>query len=95
MDARPRMVMTTCPDCGRSISLESQMREGQRFTCSYCGALLELINLEPPELDWAFSDFELDWEPEEGLWDEEEWTPEEWDEEVSSEDGITRDDWEP
>ncbi|GAB4539419.1 MAG: hypothetical protein Kow0063_28210 [Anaerolineae bacterium] len=80
MDLRPGMNFMTCPDCGRTISLKSQLREGQRFTCLNCGAFLEIINLEPPELDWAFSGFDMDWEPVEELWGEEEWSAEEWDE---------------
>jgi hypothetical protein len=73
MDVRARMATAPCPDCGWIIGLEPRLREGQRFTCSNCGAFLEIINLEPPELDWAFSDFAPDREPEEELWGEEEW----------------------
>jgi hypothetical protein len=32
---------------------------------------LEIINLEPPELDWVFDDLEPDWEPDDEDWDEE------------------------
>jgi len=50
---------------------------------------LEIINVEPLELDWAFDDFESDWEP-----DEEEWEDEEWDE-GNTTDGRDSDYWEP
>jgi hypothetical protein len=32
---------------------------------------LEIINLKPLELDWAYDDFEPDWESDEDEWDEE------------------------
>jgi hypothetical protein len=48
---------------------------------------LEIINIEPLELDWAFDNFESGWEP-----DEEEWEDEEWDnEEDSTTDGRDND----
>jgi len=50
---------------------------------------LEIINVEPLELDWAFDDFESDWEP-----DEEEWEDEEWDE-GNTTGGRDSDYWEP
>jgi len=75
MDIRTATV--TCPGCKRSINLDPRPREGQRFTCPSCGDYLVIINLEPLELDWAFDDFEPDWDPDEGMWDEEEWEEEE------------------
>jgi hypothetical protein len=44
---------------------------------------LEIINLEPPELDWAFNDLEPDWEAEEEGWVED-WDQEDWDQEEES-----------
>jgi hypothetical protein len=34
---------------------------------------LEVINVEPLELDWAFAEFESDWDPDEEMWDEDGW----------------------
>ena len=63
--------MAPCPDCGEMVRVGSRPKEGLRFTCSNCGASLEIINLEPLELDWAYDDFEPDWESDEDEWDEE------------------------
>lgn len=51
-----------CPDCGYEIRLGSNHREGQIVSCPDCGADWEVINLEPLELDWAYSDPDDDWE---------------------------------
>lgn len=85
MEMRARKAVASCLDCGEAISLGPQPREGQRLTCANCGAFLEIISLEPPELDWAFSDFEPDWDP-----DEEDWGDEEWEDDLSGDDN-----WEP
>lgn len=95
MDVRRRAALADCPDCGERISVGFGARQGQRLTCSNCGAYLEVINLDPLEVDWAFSEFEPDWSPDEEEWDEEEWDEEEWDEAESSVNGKESDYWEP
>ena len=51
----------SCPDCGRTINLAPQSKRGQSVICRHCGADLELVSLEPPELDWVISEFEVGW----------------------------------
>ena len=69
------MAIAFCPDCEESISL-SQPKKGELLICPHCDAELEVINLAPLELDWAYV------EPAED-WDEEDW--EEWEEEEEEE----------
>ena len=69
MELRKRLAVADCPDCGERISLGFRPREGQQLACSDCGALLEIISLQPLELDWASSEFEVDWDPDEEDWD--------------------------
>ena len=52
----PSMVIVQCADCDESIELGSQVRLGAKFTCARCGARLEVISLDPIEVDWAFDD---------------------------------------
>jgi lysine biosynthesis protein LysW len=85
MAMRTRTTVASCLECGQAIDLKSQPKEGQRITCPECGAFLEIINLEPLEFDWAFSEFEPDWESDEDQWEGEEWEEEEWDDEESIE----------
>jgi len=40
---------------------------GQKMTCPHCDAWLEVIELDPVELDWAYED-EDEWEED---WDDE------------------------
>lgn len=47
-----------CPECESWVTLPKDAIEGERVVCSGCGEQLEIINLEPPELDYA------DWEEE-------------------------------
>jgi len=54
-----------CPSCGEEIRLRSQAKIGQQLNCPFCDAELEVIELDPIELDWAF--YEEDWDEE---WDE-------------------------
>jgi alpha-aminoadipate carrier protein LysW len=66
MDVRTRTApastaAASCPDCGRRISLAPQSKIGQRVICQRCGADLELVSLEPPELDWFTTEFEAGW----------------------------------
>ena len=56
-------VVAICPDCEEEIKLGSHPRQGQRVTCPECWADLEIISLNPPELDFA------DDEEEEDGWD--------------------------
>jgi alpha-aminoadipate carrier protein LysW len=52
------MASTFCPDCDEKITLNSKpIVVGEKLTCPHCDADLEVISVEPLELDWAY-----DWE---------------------------------
>ena len=52
------MATAYCPDCDEKISLNSKpVVVGQKLTCPHCDADLEVISVDPLELDWAY-----DWE---------------------------------
>jgi alpha-aminoadipate carrier protein LysW len=67
------MARAYCPECDGRIVLESA-EVGQKLTCPHCDADLEVIGVEPLELDWAY-----DWS-----WEDEE--EEEYEEEDENED---------
>jgi len=54
-----------CPQCGSEVSVGSQPRIGKLVECKGCGAELEVVWLDPLELDWPMMD-----EDEEDLDDE-------------------------
>ena len=58
------MSTSYCPDCDGQITLH-HARLGQKVVCPYCDTQLEVIDLEPLELDWA-----VDW-PDEDEWADE------------------------
>ena len=43
-----------CPHCRSLIDVGVEAKLSQRFICPICHALLEMIALEPPEVDWLF-----------------------------------------
>ncbi|MBM3302563.1 MAG: hypothetical protein FJY85_21760 [Deltaproteobacteria bacterium] len=50
------MAIATCPGCDEDIEIGSRVRLGQTIICNRCGARLEIIAVNPPELDWAFDE---------------------------------------
>ena len=44
-----------CPECDATLRLKS-VRLGQQITCRECGTSLEIVELDPIELDWAFDE---------------------------------------
>ncbi|MBI4166432.1 MAG: lysine biosynthesis protein LysW [Acidobacteria bacterium] len=44
--------MAYCPECEASIDMEADdVEEGQRLDCPECGAELEVVNINPLELE--------------------------------------------
>jgi alpha-aminoadipate carrier protein LysW len=74
------MAIAFCPDCDGSVNVGASPRLGQRINCPHCDAELEVIEVSPLELDWAYDEPETDWGEEE-----------EWDDDEDDEDD--EDDW--
>ena len=55
------MATTYCPDCDNKIVVNPHPVLGQKLTCANCDAELEVISVDPLEVDWVY-----DWS-----WDEE------------------------
>ncbi len=56
-----------CPDCDESISLRNP-KVGQVMDCLHCDTELEVVGLDPLELDWAYaSSDDEDWGDKEDL----------------------------
>lgn len=55
------MSFAICPSCGEEIRLRNQPRLGQEVRCPYCSTELEIVELDPAELDWPDSAAEDDW----------------------------------
>ena len=59
------MYPALCICCNNAVRLESHFMRGQTITCPNCSTLLEVISLNPPELDWAYLEQAVDEEPRE------------------------------
>jgi len=62
-----------CPQCGFEISVGSQPRIGQQVTCTSCNSELEVVWLDPLELDWPMLDLDEEEEDEDSDEEEEEY----------------------
>lgn len=59
------MITAKCLDCGHEIDLGAGAWLGQLIRCQNCGAELEIINVDPLELDWVYlepAELEEDWD---------------------------------
>jgi alpha-aminoadipate carrier protein LysW len=51
-----------CPDCDGTIIINPFPVVGKKLTCPHCDADLEVIDVDPVELDWAYEESDEDWE---------------------------------
>lgn len=58
------MAKASCPECYAWIRFPEQVSLGMRLTCIQCGVEVEVVRLDPLELDYAvYPDWEdIDWE---------------------------------
>ncbi len=63
--------MVRCPECNTILSVPPDISLYDRIYCEECGALLEVIGLDPILLEYVpdFEDEEMEWEED---WEEEE-----------------------
>jgi lysine biosynthesis protein LysW len=50
------MPVSVCPECRALVTLEAAPALGQRAECPGCRAALEVVSLQPLELDWRFEE---------------------------------------
>ena len=50
------METANCLDCGSEIILKKPPQTGQLVTCNHCGTELQVVWLDPLELDWPYMD---------------------------------------
>ena len=50
------MPKPTCPSCGDEVTVRSEADIGDEVQCPHCGEELEVIELDPLELSWAYYD---------------------------------------
>ncbi|HYO62249.1 MAG TPA: hypothetical protein VER08_01190 [Pyrinomonadaceae bacterium] len=48
----------TCPDCEADVHVDTDADKGDTLTCDECGSALEVVGLDPVELDIVEDDDE-------------------------------------
>jgi alpha-aminoadipate carrier protein LysW len=51
----------TCPECDADVQVDEDTDKGDVVECSDCGTQLEVVGLDPIELDVAVEEEEEDW----------------------------------
>ena len=54
----------TCPDCEADVHVDTDADKGDVVTCDECGTSLEVVGLDPVELDIVDDDDEEDFDEE-------------------------------
>ena len=70
------MAIAKCPDCGDSIELGARPKIHRLLSCPHCDADLEVVSLDPPQVDWAYAssdESDDEWEDEKEQDEEEEY----------------------
>jgi alpha-aminoadipate carrier protein LysW len=52
--------MANCPECAAKVELGADVEEGEIIVCGDCGAELEVVGIDPIQLDLA-PEVEEDW----------------------------------
>lgn len=53
------MPTTACPECSEDVFVDADSEQGDVITCDECGTELEIVGLDPIELD-IYSDDDKD-----------------------------------
>ncbi|CAN5364378.1 hypothetical protein BH10ACI1_BH10ACI1_25270 [soil metagenome] len=52
------MPTTICPECDEEVYVDAESEQGDTVSCEECGTNLEIVGLDPIELDIADGDIE-------------------------------------
>lgn len=52
------MSEAVCPSCGASVSIKGTPKIGMHVTCKSCDTEVEVVWLDPLELDWPMDEYE-------------------------------------
>ncbi|HEX8282172.1 MAG TPA: hypothetical protein VF588_02410 [Pyrinomonadaceae bacterium] len=55
------MPVGTCPDCEAEVHVDLDADKGDSVTCDECSTKLEIVGLDPVELDIAEEDLDEDY----------------------------------
>lgn len=50
------MPTANCPECSEEVYVDAESEQGDTITCDECGSSLEIVGLDPMELDIVSGD---------------------------------------
>ncbi len=56
MNVDPKVLVGICPGCGAKIRFHRAVHLGEFVSCDECDDELEVIQVQPLKLDWAYAD---------------------------------------
>jgi DNA-directed RNA polymerase subunit RPC12/RpoP len=59
-----REAMIECMDCGVRFPIKGRIALGQEIACPECGTWMEVVSLDPVQVDWIYDELEHDQEQE-------------------------------
>ena len=59
------MPIAVCPECDAELHVDEEIDKGETLTCNECDSLLEVVGLDPIELDAVASTIDEDSDPDE------------------------------
>jgi len=57
-----REVIIECIDCGSKYTLKGRIELGQEVVCPECETWMEVVSLDPIEVDWIYEEPDYDQE---------------------------------
>lgn len=54
------MPIAVCPECDAELHVDEEIDKGEQLTCTECDSLLEVVGLDPIELDAVASTVDED-----------------------------------
>lgn len=63
------MKSVLCIGCGSRIALHEELQVGDTVTCEECGEQFEIVNLNPPEIEWLY-EYDVEWAEEPNEYEE-------------------------
>jgi lysine biosynthesis protein LysW len=67
-ETKTQAITAVCPDCGHKVHLKNPVRIGQEVACPHCDAELEVIEIDPVELDWIYDEYDGEQDDEDEDW---------------------------
>jgi len=56
MMGKTKRTLVNCVNCGAEITLTGQVKTGQEVICPECATMMEVVELDPVDVDWIYDE---------------------------------------